>query len=448
MAFLSRTELIHSLLFVKNPRKTQLRYSIWFPLDSMTTPLSPKRELWLLVTLAGIQFTHIVDFMVMMPLGPQFTQLFNITDAQFGLLVSAYTFSAGASGLLASFYVDRFGRKKLLLTLYVLFGLATLACGLAPTYDTLMLARIAAGAFGGVLAAMAQTIVADVIPFERRGRAMGMVTSSFALASAFGVPIGLFLAAHFSWHMPFFVIAAVCGVLAVGAWVTLPPLAGHLQHERSSPIASIAQVLKDPNHQKAFLFTALMMVAGFTVIPYITIYTTINGGLTVQQVPYVYLLGGAATLFTSRWIGRLTDSVGKAKMFKMTALFAMVSVGLVATSASFGLWGILLVTTIMFIGMNGRMVPGMAIATSAANPKLRGTFMALNSSVQSAAMGAATFVGGLVISRDARGLVQNFWVNALIGAAASVWSVLLVKRLYLYGAAPAQPATPVAAKVT
>jgi predicted MFS family arabinose efflux permease len=350
--------------------------------------------------------------------------------------------------LLASFYVDRFGRKKLLLTLYVLFGLATLACGLAPTYDTLMLARIAAGAFGGVLAAMAQTIVADVIPFERRGRAMGIVMSSFALASAFGVPIGLFLAAQFSWHMPFFVIAAVCGVLAIGAWVTLPPLASHLQHERSSPIASIAQVLKDTNHQKAFLFTALMMVAGFTVIPYITIYTTINGGLTVQQVPYVYLLGGAATLFTSRWIGRLTDSVGKAKMFKMTALFAMVSVGLVATSASFGLWGILLVTTIMFIGMNGRMVPGMAIATSAANPKLRGTFMALNSSVQSAAMGAATFVGGLVISRDAQGLVQNFWVNALIGAAASVWSVLLVKRLYLYGAATAQPATPVAAKVT
>jgi predicted MFS family arabinose efflux permease len=414
----------------------------------MATPLSPKRELWLLLTLAGIQFTHIVDFMVMMPLGPQFTQLFNISDAKFGLLVSAYTFSAGASGLLASFYIDRFSRKKLLLTLYVLFGLATLACGLAPSYDTLMLARIAAGAFGGVLAALAQTIVADVIPFEKRGRAMGIVMSSFALASAFGVPIGLFLAAHFSWHMPFFVIAAVCGVLAIGSWVTLPPLAGHLQHQRNSPLASIVQVLKDPNHQKAFLFTALMMIAGFTVIPYISIYTTINGGLTVQQVPYVYLLGGAATLFTSRWIGLLTDSIGKAKMFSITAVFSALSIVLVTTSAPFGLWGILLVTTIMFICMNGRMVPGMAIATSAANPKLRGTFMALNSSVQSAAMGAATFVGGLVINRDAQGLVQNFWVNALIGAVASLWSVLLVKRLYLYGAAPGKTATADAAKVT
>ena len=414
----------------------------------MTTPaLSPKRELWLLLTLAGIQFTHIVDFMVMMPLGPQFTQLFNISDAKFGLLVSAYTFSAGASGLLASFYVDRFSRKKLLLTLYALFAAATMACGLAQSYDTLMLARIAAGAFGGVLAAMAQTIVADVIPFERRGRAMGIVMSSFALASVAGVPAGLFLAAQSNWHTPFFVIAGVCVLLAIGAWVTLPPLADHLLHQRSSPLSSILQVLRDKNHQKAFAFTALMMIAGFTVIPYITIYTTINGGLTVQQIPYVYLLGGAATLFTARWIGRLTDSIGKAKMFKITAWFAMLTIFLVTTSAAYGLWGILLVTTLMFIGMNGRMIPGMALATSAANPKLRGTFMALNSAVQSAAMGLATFVGGLVISRDAQGLVQNFWVNAAIGGVATVLSVLLVNRLYLYGAASPQANQPKAVKV-
>ena len=399
----------------------------------MTTPLSPKRELWLLLTLAGIQFTHIVDFMVMMPLGPLFTKLFNISDAKFGLLVSAYTFSAGASGLLASFYVDRFSRKKLLLTLYVLFAAATLACGLAQSYDTLILARIAAGAFGGVLAAMTQTIVADVIPFERRGRAMGIVMSAFALASVAGVPAGLFLAAQFNWHTPFFVLAAVSLALTAGAWVTLPPLADHLKHQRSSPLASIVEVLRDANHQKAFAFTALMMIAGFTVIPYITIYTTTNGGLTVEQLPYVYLLGGAATLVTARWVGKLTDSVGKAKMFRFTAVFAMLSIWLVTLCAPLGLWGILLVTTLMFIGMNGRMIPGMAVATSAANPKHRGTFMALNSSIQSAAMGLATFVGGLVISRDAQGLVQYFWVNALLGMVATGLSLLLVGRLTLYG---------------
>jgi Arabinose efflux permease len=146
----------------------------------MTHPtLSPRRELWLLLTIAGIQFTHILDFMIMMPLGPQFTRLFGISDAQFGLLVSAYTLSAGVSGLAAATYVDRFDRKRLLLTLYVLFALATLACGLAPGYGFLMAARIAAGMFGGVLSALSQTIVADVVPFERRGRAMGIVMSSF-----------------------------------------------------------------------------------------------------------------------------------------------------------------------------------------------------------------------------------------------------------------------------
>ena len=401
----------------------------------MNVALSPKRELWLLLTLAGIQFTHIVDFMVMMPLGPQLTQLFGISDAQFGLLVSAYTLSAGVSGLLASFYVDRFSRKKLLLVLYVLFGLATLACGLAQTFDTLLLTRIAAGAFGGVLAALVQTVVADVVPYERRGRAMSIVMSGFALASAAGVPIGLFLAAHFDWHMPFFVLAAVSGAFALGAWITLPPLAGHMQRARTSPLANIIEVLKDVNHQKAFLFTALMMFAGFTVIPYITIYTTVNGGLTVQQVPYVYLLGGAATLVTTRWIGRLTDSAGKAKMFSVMSVFSILSVTLVTLCASFGLWGILLVTTILFIGLNGRMVPGMAIVTSAAQPRLRGTFMALNLSVQSATMGVATFVGGLVISRDAQGLVQYFWVNALLGAVATALGLGLVGRLKLYGAA-------------
>lgn len=194
----------------------------------MTAQLSPKRELWLLLTLAGVEFTHILDFMSMMPLRPQFTKIFSITDAQFGLLVSAYTFAAGASGLMAATYLDKFDRKRLLLTLYVLFGLATLACGLASTYYSLMAARVLAGVFGGVLSALSQTIVADVIPFERRGRAMGIVMTSFSVATVAGVPSGLFLAAHFSWHAPFFGIAALVGLLAVGAALTLPRLSDHL----------------------------------------------------------------------------------------------------------------------------------------------------------------------------------------------------------------------------
>ena len=410
----------------------------------MTTALTPRRELWLLATLAGIQFTHIVDFMVMMPLGPQFTQLFRISDAQFGLLVSAYTFAAGASGLLASLYIDRFGRKKLLLSLYVLFGLATLACGLAPTYDSLMAARIAAGAFGGVLSALSQTIVAEVIPFERRGRAMALVMSSFSAATVAGVPLSLFLAAQWGWHAPFIAIAAVSGVLAAGAAFTMPPLKEHLARAPSSALANIGLVLQDRNHQKAFVFTALLMGAGFAVIPYITIYTTVNGGLTAQQIPYIYLCGGTATLLTARWVGRMTDQLGKQTTFRRLVLVGMLPMFLMTVSAPLGVWGMLAVSTTFFICMGGRMIPGMAIIGAAGNPQLRGTFMAINSSVQSAAMGVAAFVGGLVISRDANGLLQHYWGNALLGMAATVLSIWLVGKLSLYGAPGAPASVPVA----
>ncbi len=405
----------------------------------MTTPLSPKRELWLLLTLAGIQFTHILDFMIMMPLGPQFTKIFSITDAQFGLLVSAYTFAAGASGLMAATYLDKFDRKKLLLVLYVLFGLATLACGLAPTYYSLMAARVLAGVFGGVLSALAQTIVADVIPFERRGRAMGVVMTSFSVATVAGVPIGLFLAAHFNWHAPFFGIAAMVGLLAIGASITLPRLRDHLKGSgQSSAFGNIRRVLTDPNHLKAFAFSGLLMFAGFTIIPFITIYLTANVGWRVDQVPYVYLCGGLVTLITARWIGVLTDRKGKVVMFRVMAVLVIVPMVITTLTAGLPVWAVLIVSTSFFACMSGRMIPGMAIVTSAAAPALRGTFMALNSAVQSAAMGLAAFTGGHIISRDANNLVQHYWIAAMVGATASLAAVFMAGQLKMYQSQPAK----------
>ena len=408
-------------------------------MSTTTAPaLTPRRELWLLLTLAGIQFTHILDFMIMMPLGPQFTRLFAISDAQFGLLVSAYTLSAGASGLLASTYIDRFGRKRLLLVLYVLFGLATLACGVAPTYGTLMAARILAGAFGGVLSALSQTIVADVVPFERRGRAMGIVMTSFAVSTVAGVPLGLILAEHGGWNLPFIAIAALVGVLAIQAARTLPPLTAHVQAAGGrSALSGIAQVLADPNHRWAFLYSALLVSTGFTVIPYITIYMQANAGVRADQIPLAYLCGGIATLFTARWFGRWTDRWGKVRTFRALVLASVPCLLGITLCQWLPLWGVLLVSTLMFAFVSGRMIPGMAIVTSAAQPALRGTFMTLNASVQSAAMGVASFVGGVLISRDAQGLVQNYWVAALVGISAGVLSMLVVGRLHLHGATPA-----------
>jgi predicted MFS family arabinose efflux permease len=378
--------------------------------------------------------------MIMMPLGPQFTALFGISNAQFGLLVSAYTLSAGFSGLMAATYIDRFGRKQLLLSMYSLFGLATLACAFAPDYVWLMVARVAAGLFGGVLSALSQTIVADVIPFERRGRAMSVVMTSFSVSTVAGVPLGLFLAAHFNWHAPFVGIAALVGLLALGAWQTLPRLDAHLHHpERVSVWRGIGQVLAEPNHLKAFAVSGLMMFAAFSVIPYITIYLQSNAGMQASEVPWIYLCGGVATLLSARYFGRLTDRVGKVQMFQRLAL--AVTVPLMATTLSQGLplWGLLAISTLFFTLMSGRMIPGMAMISSAVEPRLRGTFMTLNSAVQSASMGMAALVAGLIIGRDTQGQLTLYWVAGLLGVVASLLSVWLAGHLRLHGA-PAQAA--------
>ena len=395
------------------------------PATALPRPASIN-ERALLLTLAGIQFTYIVDFMVMMPLGPQFTRLFGITDAQFGLLVSAYTLAAGLSGLLASAFVDRFERKRLLLWLYVAFALATLACGLAPTYGLLMVARIAAGLFGGVMTALIQTVVGDAIPFERRGRAMGVVMASFSLATVAGVPASLWLADHFGWHATFIAIAAVGFAIATVGLRTLPRMGSHVQAARaSSPWRAISSVLRDANHWRAFGFTALVMSAGFTTIPFLTIYMTSNMGLQPAQVPMVYLVGGIATFFSSRLIGAMSDRWGKVRIFRLVASLAMVPLLSVPYLGAIPLWALLAMTTLFFVFVSGRMVPGMTIVTAASAPQVRGTFMSLNGSVQSAAMGVASLLGGLLVGRSPEGLITGYercgWAAVVLSLLALWW---------------------------
>jgi predicted MFS family arabinose efflux permease len=389
----------------------------------------------LLLTLAGIQFTFIVDFMVMMPLGPQFTRLFAITDAQFGLLVSAYTLAAGASGLVASTFVDRFERKRLLLWLYLAFAMATLGCGLAPTYALLLAARILAGLFGGVLGTLVQTIVGDAIPFERRGRAMGVVMAAFSLSTVAGVPLSLWLAEHYGWHSAFISIAAVSFAIAVIGLRTLPRLEGHLAAaSKTSALRQIEKVLREPNHWRAFGLSALIMATGFTTIPYLTIFMTTNVGLSPAQVPLVYLVGGIATLFSARLIGVLADRWGKVQTFRVIAGLAAVPIVVLTQLGPTSPAGLLVVTTAFFVFVSGRMIPGMALMTSATTPALRGTFLSLNGAVQSAAMGLASIVGGLLISRNADGLVEGFERCGWAAAGLTVLTLWWVAHLKLIGA--------------
>ena len=408
----------------------------------MTSHLTPKRERWLLLTLASIQFTSVLDFMIMMPLGPQLTELFGISASEFGFLVSAYTFSAGLSGLLAATYIDRFGRKRMMLTLYPLFGAAALACSFAPTFAWLMVARVASGFFGGVLMALSQTIVAEVIPFERRGRAMGVVMTSFSVATVAGVPLALFLASHFNWHAPFLAIALMVSVCALGAAKTLPSLKGHLAAHPvgdSAPnmLANLRLVLVDPNHLRAYAMSASMVFAGFAVIPYIALYLQGNAGFKPEQIPYVYLTGGICTLISARLIGHWSDRAGKAYAFRRLALLMPLPLLAMTLSADLPMVGVLLVSSILFVVMSGRMIPGMALIGASADPRRRGSFMTLNSAVQSLAMGLAALVGGQILGRDGNGHLTHYWIAALLGGGASLLSFVLASKLRLHGEAQA-----------
>ncbi len=287
-----------------------------------TSSASQRRERLVLAILAAVQFTTIVDFMIVMPLGPQLMRTLDIGPAQFGLIVSSYTFAAGAAGLVASSIVDRFARRTTFMVLYSGFLLGTLLCALAPTYHTLVVARIVTGAFGGILGGLSMTIVGDVFPEERRGRATGSLMTGFSLASVAGVPLGLFLGTNFGWHVPF-VALVLAGIPAlVLTPFALPRLDDHVHASHPHPLRSLVTTFSSGNHLNAFALIIMLMIGGFTVMPYLSAYLVANVGMSEQQLPIIYIVGGGLTLLAAPIIGRLADRFGKLTMFRIIGPFS------------------------------------------------------------------------------------------------------------------------------
>src|SRR6185436_3797279 len=298
--------------------------------SSIATPpafqLTRWQERGLLGILSAVQFNHIVDFMLVMPLGPQLMRLFEITPAQFGVLVSAYSFAAAIFGFINALYVDRMNRKTVLLIFFALFAVATLACGLAPGYSLLLIARALAGAFGGSLNAIVQSIIGDVFPPERRGTATGVVASAFSLASVAGVPLAIFIAASGHWQYPFLLLAVLCIPVWLFARRVVPDITGHVSEDPAKPLRNLGEMLSVKSHQVSFVFGALLVMSGFTVIPYIGPYQVANIGISNQDLAWLYMVGGAATFFTSRWFGRLSDAHGKQRVFTIIALLSLLPI--------------------------------------------------------------------------------------------------------------------------
>jgi len=387
-----------------------------------------KQEHKLILLLSAINFTHIMDFMVIMPLGPQLMALFDISAVQFGVLVSSYTAAGAVSSLLIAFVLDRFDRRTMLLWGYGLFVIATLACALATSFEMLLVARIFAGIFGGLLGVIVQTIIGDVVPFERRGSAMGKLMAAFSVATVAGVPTGLIAATYFGWHAPFWMLVIMGALVFAYSWVNVPSLTAHMSTQQQPVLATFARILSNPLYWLAYCFTSMMMFTGFVVIPFITIYIQGNLQVAAEQVPWIYFVGGIATLISSPIIGKIADRIGKPKTYISLAILTVVPMVVLTNLPMLPLWMILLVTSLFFVIVSGRMIPAMAIITQVPANGQRGAFMSLNNSVQSAAMALGSVVGGWLASGGDNNLA-SFELNGWVAAVTSLLSIGLLLLL-------------------
>lgn len=400
------------------------------PGDGLTSPA--RVEAILLLILASAQFTNIVDFMVVMPLGPQLMRVLKISPEQFGLIVSSYTISAGLAGLLGSSVLDRFGRKRSFLTLYAGFLLGTLFCGLAGNYYQLLAARLATGAFGGILGGMALAIVGDVVPEERRGRATGVLMSAFAVASVVGVPSGLYLGTRLGWNAPFLVLAVLgAPILGLAAW-NLPPLREHLSRSIPlSPLVQLGQTLSRADHLRAFALTASIMLGGFSVIPYISVSLVSNVGVPEAKLPLVFVTGGLLTLVGSPLIGRLADRFGKPRVYRVVAAFSIVMMLAVTNLGRVPLAVAVILAGAFMLSNAGRMVAALALVTSSVPAGRRGGFMSANSAVQQLSAGLGAYLGSRILAKPlVDGPLYHYGKVGLLSLAATLLSLWLVGRVH------------------
>ncbi|RFS16367.1 MFS transporter [Emticicia sp. C21] len=395
--------------------------------------MSSKEKL-LLFVLACINFTHIVDFMIMMPLGPQLMEIFKISPRHFGFIVSAYGLSAGISGFLAAFFVDNYDRKKVILFAYIGFVVGTFACAFAPTHQFLIAARVIAGTFGGLLGAQVMSIVADTFDYQRRATAVGFVTTAFSIASVVGIPAGLFLANKLGWHTPFLVVGAL-GLIVIFLIIRyVPVLDKHLKNrrEKPNPLAVITNILKNPNQLRALLLSVTIMLGHFSIIPYIAPTLVANVGFSQNDIYLIYLVGGALTIFSAPMVGKLADKKGKYPIFVIFALLSLIPIYLITNMFTGALWAILGVSGIFFVFSNGRMIPTQAIISNVVTPQQRGSFMAINSSLQLFAQAMAANIGGILIHKTASGYIENYhWVGyfCIIMISLSIFIARAVKPI-------------------
>jgi len=402
-------------------------------MNTPNTTVSPKfsgYQIAVIGMLAFLQFAIILDFMLMAPLGALIMPSLSVSPAQFGMVVSAYAFAAGASGLLTAGFADRFDRKKLLLFFYTGFIAGTLWCGLAQSFESLLMARVVTGLFGGVIGSVVLAIATDLFAPQMRGRVMGFIQTAFAASQVLGIPMGIYLSNHWNWHVPFLSLAAlgVLGGLLI-AW-QMKPVAEHLKlPQEHGAVAHLFHTVTERRYLLSFISVLFLATGGFMLMPFSSAFTVYNLGISLESLPIIYLVTGIATIFIGPLVGKAADSFGKLRVFFFGTAVMIVMVLIYTHLSTSTLLVVTLINVVLFVGIFSRMIPFQALMSQVPAQTQRGSFNAINASISQLAGGLASLVAGHIVQEGADGRLHHYDVAGYVVVATSLLACVLLWRI-------------------
>lgn len=398
------------------------------PAESQSPPsVFSGYQKFVIALLAFLQFTIILDFMILSPLGATLIPELKVSPSQFSLVVSAYAFSAGISGLLAAGFADRFDRKKFLMFFYVGFVLATIFCGLAPDYHALLAARMVTGLFGGVIGSIVFAITTDLFPLAMRGRVMGVVQTSFAASQVLGLPLGLYLSNHWGWHAPFLMIGTVSVVVGGFIVAYMRPITGHLVTKSDrNPLHHLVQTVSTPRYLQGFATTALLSTGGFMLMPFGSAFSVHNLGIRLDQLPLVYLITGAFSIVTGPVMGRVSDKRGKFPVFCFGSLLATVMVLIYTHLAVTPIAIVISISVVMFVGISSRMISASALMSAIPKATDRGAYMSISASIQQISGGIAAALAGVIVVEGPQGALEHYDILGYVVISSTLFTVVMM----------------------
>jgi predicted MFS family arabinose efflux permease len=387
-------------------------------------------QFFIIALLAILQFTVVLDFMVLSPLGAQLMKVLHLTTSQFGLAVSGYAFSAGLSGFLAAGFADKFDRKKLLLFFYTGFITGTFLCGIAPDYHFLLVARIITGFFGGVISSISYAIISDLFNLQVRGRVMGFVQMAFATSQVMGIPVGLYFANRVGWHAPFLLITAVSIIEFIAILIYMKPINEHLKLKSDrNPFHHLFKTISHPNYLMAFIFSTLLVTGGYMLMPFGSAFSVNNLGIPMTQLPVLYFVTGVFSMVAGPFIGRLSDVFGKYRVFSLGSGLAIITILYYTSLGISPFWLVVVLNTILMMGVLSRLISSSALITAIPETSERGAFMSINSSVQQISGGIASVIAGLIVVQTGSGALKHYDTIGYIVVGSIIVTTIMMRSL-------------------